>query len=102
MDNIEIKMIEVNSSNILRIGYNPEHRILAIHFKGRFPEPSNAYHYRAVPLDIFVDLMKADSKGAYLAANIKGKYEFTHWSSALSSENLADKLLDENKAEKNE
>ena len=36
---------------------------------------SDVYLYRDVPVDVFDDLLAADSKGAYYVKHIKGKYK---------------------------
>ncbi len=66
---IDIVMNSVESSNIAGIGYNEEHKLLAIQFK------TGLYHYSNVPKEFFNDLMKSESKGAFLARNIKDKYK---------------------------
>lgn len=67
--NAEIKNAKVISSNIAEIGYNSESQVMEVVFNN-----GNKYRYAKVPKDIFDGFGKAESLGAFLAANIKGKY----------------------------
>ncbi len=64
-----MEMTEVKSSNIKAIGYSGV--TLRVEFKS-----GGNYEYLDVPKDIFDGIMKSDSKGGYLAAEIKGTYKF--------------------------
>ena len=59
----------VASSNIESIGYNVVNQELEVEFKS-----GGIYNYHGVPQDVWADLMAAESKGRFLAANIKGKF----------------------------
>ena len=59
----------VGSSNVQAIGYDADALQLSIVFKG-----GQQYDYREVPPDLYRALEKAESKGAFIAANIVGKY----------------------------
>jgi hypothetical protein len=67
-------MNAVESSNIDKIGYNFEHKILQIDFKN-----GSNYRYIYVPEEIYKALMESPSKGAYLAKNIKDKFQCIKW-----------------------
>jgi KTSC domain-containing protein len=67
----------VESSNILSVTYSPEFQILQVEFKN-----GKIYDYMALPADIFYEFMAAESKGSYLAKNIKGKFECKEYISA--------------------
>ncbi|MFI8997022.1 KTSC domain-containing protein [Streptomyces sp. NPDC053542] len=61
----------VVSSHIRSVAHDAEERILEIQFQS-----GATYQYINVPANVHADLMKADSKGTYLAKFIKGKYAY--------------------------
>lgn len=67
-----MERINVNSSNIASIGYDPNTEILEIEFLN-----GAIYHYFDVPEHIHEELMQASSHGGYLARNIKGVYSYS-------------------------
>ena len=77
-------MVQVESSNIYRIGYNTEHRRLAINFKN-----NTTYHYQDVPPELHKEFMESPSKGVFLQSFIKNKFECWKFdeNNALSVEN---------------
>lgn len=70
--NTGVKMIPCESSNIEGFGYNSEKKQLWVAFKG-----NRVYLYDDVPYEICNGLHQAESKGKYLAKNIKNKFETT-------------------------
>jgi len=66
-----IKRTEVDSEAINSIGYDAKNRILQIEFTG-----GNVYNYFGVPLYIYEDLMKADSKGSFCNHHIRNEYDY--------------------------
>ena len=62
-------MQKVASSNISEVGW--EANTLYVQFTNAL------YSYKAVPEDVYNRLLTAQSKGAFFAKEIKGKYEFT-------------------------
>lgn len=67
-----MKMTYVSSSNIESIGFDADTNTLAVEFiKG------GTYEYSGVPEHLYDELMNADSKGGFLAKNIKGSYNYT-------------------------
>lgn len=66
----EIKLEEVISSNIKKIGFDPEENKLYIQYA------SGIYAYDNVNKDLFEALKQAESKGKFVSENIKGKYVF--------------------------
>lgn len=59
-----------NSSNIARVEYFQETKVLRITFKrGR------SYKYKDVPRKIFDELIAAESVGTYFAKHIRNEYE---------------------------
>ena len=65
-----VHMQPVSSSNIAAIGWAED--MLYVEFKG-----GRRYVYEGVPETEFNALMKADSQGQYLNANIKPGYNVT-------------------------
>jgi uncharacterized protein len=63
--------IPVSSSNISSIGYNQETQTLEVEFlKG------SLYQYFDVPQAVYEGFVAAESKGKYLATQIKGNYRY--------------------------
>ena len=62
----------VDSSNIEAIGYDPDNQELHV----RFLKSGETYVYYDVEEWVFQELMQADSKGTYLNANIKEKFQY--------------------------
>jgi hypothetical protein len=64
---IELILCE-NSSNI--IGYGYDSGVLAVKFKAG--PGGKTYHYAGVPAEVYAEFCAAESKGKFLAQNIKG------------------------------
>lgn len=62
----------VKSSNIASIGYDVDTQTLEVEFLSNY-----RYQYFDVPKNHFNGIMESDSKGRYLAQNIKGVYRYT-------------------------
>ncbi len=67
-----IEFVSVESSQINRIGYSEEHKVLAI----EFIRNNALYYYFKVSKDIFDKMIKAESVGRFLGSEIKGKYDY--------------------------
>jgi hypothetical protein len=63
---------QVQSSNIAAIGYDTDTQTLEIEFLN-----GTIYQYFDMPEHHHTGIMSADSKGKYLAQNIKGVYRYT-------------------------
>tara|TARA_B100001250_G_scaffold408812_1_gene431881 strand:+ start:4180 stop:4515 length:336 start_codon:yes stop_codon:yes gene_type:complete len=64
----QIKLTPVDSSQVARIGYEEESKILAVQFKhGRMA----IYHYPNVEPQTYADFMAAESKGVFFREHIK-------------------------------
>lgn len=63
-----MKMIKVVSSNVVAVGYKDNK--LYVDYK------SGSYVYENVPKEIYDGLLAADSKGKYMWAKVKGRYEY--------------------------
>ena len=67
-----VEMINVSSSTIEAIGYEVGNKKLHIKFLS-----TEMYVYQGVPKIIHARLMRAPSKGTFLAEEIKDKYKYT-------------------------
>ena len=65
------EMIPVKSSNLAGIAYEPNQMILTVWFLN-----GSIYNYYDVPTSVWTSFQNADSKGKYLAANIKGRFGY--------------------------
>jgi hypothetical protein len=61
----------VKSSNLNSVGYDLATNILEIQFNS-----GGVYQYFSVPNSVYLELMRATSKGNYFHRNIKGHYKF--------------------------
>lgn len=59
------------SSNIARYQYNTDAHVLTVEFKN-----GGTYAYYDVPEMVFDQMQAAESKGQFLAQNIKGVYRY--------------------------
>jgi hypothetical protein len=66
-----MEMIEVISSNIKAVGYDPETSELRVQFIG-----DSEYTYLDVSEEVYTQLINAESVGKYFAAHIKKEYSF--------------------------
>ena len=64
-----MKMIQVNSSVIEKVGY--ENCIFILRYIN-----GGVYAYSDVPKSVYEDFLNADSKGKFLSANIKPIYDY--------------------------
>jgi hypothetical protein len=60
------------SSNVASARYDPEQLLLEVEFHN-----GGRYHYYDVPDHVAQAFDQADSKGQFLAANIKGHYRYS-------------------------
>lgn len=63
--------IQVNSSNIRSIGYDPQSRVLEVEFI-----PGDVYEYYDVPEYLHRQFLNAPSHGQFLNDNIKYSYRY--------------------------
>ncbi|WP_141589877.1 KTSC domain-containing protein [Myxococcus sp. AB056] len=63
--------VPVTSSNIRSIGYDSAVSVLEVEFND-----FSVYVYSGVPLSLHASLMQANSKGAFLAKYIKGRFVY--------------------------
>lgn len=64
-----MELTRVESSNIEAIGYDEARRTLRIKFKS-----GQSFDYLGVPIGIYREMMGAESKGKYLTAHVKGRF----------------------------
>ena len=70
-DEVQIKMLDVASSNIKAIGYSAFARVLQVDFLS-----GSCYRYLAVEPEIFKRFIDAPSKGQFLNREIKRVYQY--------------------------
>ncbi len=63
---------QVGSSNIASIGYDQKTKTLEVEFLN-----GSIYQYFDVPQAVYEEFIRAESKGKYLAYQIKGNYRYT-------------------------
>lgn len=61
-----------NSSQVKAAGYDAVSQTLSVIYHGT----PKRYDYKAVPSDVAMAFDAAESKGSFLAKNVKGKFEF--------------------------
>ena len=59
------------SSNIARFQYDDQNRVLRVEFKN-----GALYGYYDVPSNVFESMQAAESKGQFLAQQVKGRYRY--------------------------
>ena len=69
---------EVDSSNIIAIGYDPNSKILEVEFGKEGPEVSTnrIYQYQDVPRDIYEAFLEDESPGGYLGTYIRKEFPY--------------------------
>jgi hypothetical protein len=66
-----IEMLDVESSQIAKIGHHTETETLAIQFMAKDGAIGSVYHYRNFTADDFSAFKNAESVGSYFYKNIK-------------------------------
>ncbi len=61
----------VESSMLAMVGYDAEQKTLELEFNS-----GKVYHYYDVPLKVYRDMLKAESKGSYFRGLIDGMYRY--------------------------
>jgi KTSC domain-containing protein len=64
--------VAVSSNLLARVAYDAERAILQLEFCS-----GGVYEYFPVPLQIYHDLLQADSCGVYFNHHIRGRYPYT-------------------------
>jgi hypothetical protein len=73
-----MEKVQVTSSNLKSVAYEPAGPALFIEFKGiTEADPTKTYRYAGVPAEHFQGICADKSPGKYFYAHIKGKYECT-------------------------
>jgi len=63
--------IHVRSSSVAEVGYDPKTKILEIVFR-----EGDVYLYFDVPINVYQDLIRADSVGKFFNLQVKSNYQF--------------------------
>lgn len=80
MQDLAILMNAVSSSNISKIGYDPEHRILEVEFGNLdYRTKGNRYRYTNISMNLWLAFYDVPSKGRFFAQYIKDKFETWKW-----------------------
>lgn len=67
-----LAMVAIRSSSLEQVAFDCDQSILRVRFRDR-----TAYEYEGVPLQTYLDLLQADSKGAYFNRHIRNLYPRT-------------------------
>ena len=62
-------MLAIRSSSLAQVAYDRHQSILLVQFRD-----GTVYEYEGVPLQTYLDLLQADSKGAYFNRHIRTLY----------------------------
>jgi hypothetical protein len=65
-------MLAIRSSSLAQVAYDCHQSILRVQFCD-----GTAYEYEGVPLQTYLDLLQADSKGGYFNRSIRNLYPHT-------------------------
>lgn len=68
--------VPVQSSNLEAVWYDAEGGMLKVKFLAKGKQPSRTYGYSGVPMQVYLDLLDAPSKGKYHAKHIKFNYPY--------------------------
>ena len=72
--NPKLVWTDVDSSNVESVAYDGETKTLAIKYVN-----GGLYSYDAVDMQVYTDLVHAESVGKFLNQQIKGRYSFLKW-----------------------
>lgn len=75
----------VDSSQIESIGHDAPSKTLAVVFRKK-SGPGSLYYYDGVPENVYNDFLKAESKGKFFGAHIKGAYACRKYEPATEAE----------------
>jgi len=64
-----LRMVAIRSSSLAQVAYDCRQSILRVQFRD-----GTAYEYEGVPLQTYLDLLQADSKGGYFNRYIRNLY----------------------------
>jgi hypothetical protein len=69
-----MRLDTVESDVIHAIGYDADTDVLEIIFNN-----GSIYQYRAVPREVYEELMRAGSKGKYFQENVREEFDYWQW-----------------------
>ena len=64
-----LPMVAIQSSSLAQVAYDCHQSLLRVQFRD-----GTAYEYEGVPLQTYLDLLQADSKGGYFNRYIRSLY----------------------------
>ena len=78
LDDGRVAYTPVVSSNVHSVGYKVETHTLFVRFKDHRGggEWGSKYAYLGVPSHLYLDLLRAGSKGTFLGESVKGVYRY--------------------------
>jgi len=65
-----MRLRHVRSSAIEAVGYEPERQCLEVRWGGQ----RRVYRYHRVPVEVYEELLQAESKGTYVNEQVKPRY----------------------------
>ena len=68
MEKVKIEMVPVKSSNVIAVGYKGGNMYVEF--------ASGHYEYDNVPKEVYDGFLASESKGKYMWAKVRGKYEY--------------------------
>jgi hypothetical protein len=73
-----MERIQVESSNIIAIGYDPETMILEVEFGKEGPEDltNRIYQYENIPAELYEEFIEDASPGGFLGSNIRKQFPY--------------------------
>ena len=71
---VKLDWTVVGSSNVKAVAYHEGSKTLAVQFNN-----GGQYSYESVDMDVYVDLVHAESVGRYLNNHVKGGYTYLKW-----------------------
>lgn len=82
MDLSQVELVDVESSNVSKVGYVPAEDgagslVVRFRARGETPVAIVSYVYAGVPQDLFDRLLLAESKGSFLNEFVKGQFGFS-------------------------
>lgn len=70
------EMFPVESSNVAAYGYDAENADLYVQFLAKGNSPASLYVYRNVEPDVYFNFMNAVSKGKFIWAELRNRYDY--------------------------
>jgi hypothetical protein len=81
---------QVESSNIIAIGYDPETMVLEVEFGKEGPKnlTNRIYQYQNVPAELYEEFLEDLSPGGFLGSHVRGQFPYKFFGRLEELENL--------------